>query len=311
MSNPTFSILITTKNRIHDLQFTLVKIQHLLERDDVECIICDDGSSDGTSNFIVTNYKTIQLIKNVKSKGLIFSRNRLLHLTQAKYAITLDDDAHIVSQHPLEIITDFFESNKKCAVIAFRIFWGKTLPSNVNHNLINQRVKGFVGCGHVWRMDAWRDIPNYPDWFVFYGEEDYAGFHLFKKDWEIWFVPDVLVHHRVAIKARKGHKDYMIRLRRSLRAGWYLYLLFYPLGQIPKKMTYTLWMQIKLKVFKGDFRACIAIIQALYDVIKNTSRLIKKSNRLSKKDFLEYSKLQDTKLYWSSKDYQNETLNAS
>lgn len=298
MSNPTFSILITTKNRIHDLQFTLVQIQHLLERDDVECIICDDGSSDGTSHFIVTNYKTIQLIKNVKSKGLIFSRNRLLHLTRAKYAITLDDDAHIVSPHPLESIADFFVLNKKCAVIAFRIFWGKTLPSNVNHDLINQRVKGFVGCGHVWRMDAWRDIPNYPDWFVFYGEEDYAGFHLFKKDWEIWFVPDVLVHHRVEVKVRKGHKDYMIRLRRSLRSGWYLFFMFYPIQIIPKKMFYSIWIQLKLKVFKGDFKALLAICFALSDLVWAMPRIIKKSNRLTNRGYNMYENLPQTKIYW-------------
>ena len=23
-------------------------------------------------------------------------------------------------------------------------------------------------------MKTWRDIPNYPEWFIFYGEEDFA-----------------------------------------------------------------------------------------------------------------------------------------
>jgi len=32
MQNPTFSILITTKNRVADLAFTLRKIQYLLDR---------------------------------------------------------------------------------------------------------------------------------------------------------------------------------------------------------------------------------------------------------------------------------------
>src|SRR5690606_33502883 len=131
------------------------------------------------------------------------SRNELLNLTKAKYAITLDDDAHIVTQHSLEIIETFFEMHKKCAVIAFRIFWGKDAPDHVNHNLENTQVKGFVGCGHVWRMDAWRSIPNYPEWFVFYGEEEFASYQLFKNNWEVHYVPDVLVHHRVDIKNRK------------------------------------------------------------------------------------------------------------
>jgi len=297
-----FSILITTKNRLEDLKLTLQKINNLICREDVECIICDDGSRDGTSQFIETNYKNIKLIKNAKSKGLIFSRNELLNLTKAKYAIILDDDAHIVSQNPLEIIDAFFEKNKTCAVIAFRIFWGKDAPEHINHNLKNAQVKSFVGCGHVWRMEAWRSIPNYPDWFVFYGEEDFASYQLFKNNWEVHYVPDILVHHRVDIKDRKKDNDYQIRLRRSLRSGWYLYLLFYPWQLIPKRFIYTLWIQLKTKVFKGDFKAFAAIMQALGDLIINTPRLIKHANRLSKKEFLEYSKLPETKLYWIPKE---------
>lgn len=299
MFEPTFSILITTKNRLSDLKETLNQLASFVVNDDIEFIICDDGSSDGTSTFIETNYKSIQLIKNPKSKGLIFSRNRLLNLTKATYAITLDDDAHIVSQNPFEIIETFFESKTKCAVVAFRIFWGKTLPNNLNHTLTHTQVKGFVGCGHVWRMDAWRSIPNYPDWFVFYGEEEFASFHLFKKDWEIWFVPDVLVHHRVDIKMRKKDDDYQIRLRRSFRSGWYLYFLFYPWGLIPKRFLYTLWIQVKSKVFKGDFKALLAIFGAIFDVLFNLPRLLNYRKRLTKAELKRFYQLNETITYWS------------
>ncbi|MFD0835497.1 glycosyltransferase family 2 protein [Mariniflexile aquimaris] len=297
-----FSILITTKNRLPDLKETLNQLSSFIENKNIEFIICDDGSSDGTSNFIETNYNSIQLIKNQKSKGLVYSRNRLLNLTKAKYAITLDDDAHILFQNALEIIENYFESNKKCAVIAFRIFWGKVLPENLSHSQTNSKVKSFVGCGHVWRMEAWRTIPNYPDWFVFYGEEAFASFQLFKNNLEVHYTPDVLVHHRVDVKSRKNQNDYQIRLRRSLRSGWYLYFLFYPWELIPKRFFYTFWVQLKTKVFKGDFKAFLAIIQALVDVFINILRLMKYANRLSKKEFLEYSKLPETKLYWTPRD---------
>ncbi|PIV93787.1 MAG: glycosyl transferase [Flavobacteriaceae bacterium CG_4_10_14_3_um_filter_33_47] len=296
-----FSVLITTKNRLEYLKFTLQKLDSLINRVDVECIICDDGSTDGTYGYIKENFPSIQLIRHKKSRGLIASRNELLHLTKATYAITLDDDAHIVSQNPLEIIETFFESNKKCAVMAFRIFWGKDLPENVSHNLENTQVKGFVGCGHAWNMQAWNDIPNYPNWFMFYGEEDFASYHLFKKKWQVHFVPNILVHHRVDIKKRKKNPDYQTRLRRSLRSGWYLYVLFYPWQVIPRKFLYTLWIQFKSKVFKGDFKAFLAIILALCDVVINIPRLMIHANRFSKKEFLEYSKQPNTIIYWTSK----------
>lgn len=293
-----FSILITTKNRLEDLKFTLNKIAYLLDNKNVECIICDDGSTDGTSHFIEQEYKNIKLLKNTKSKGLIFSRNRLLNLTTAEYAITLDDDAHIVSNNPLEVIEHFFLNNSKCAVIACRIFWGKELPIDLTYKLNNTKVKGYVGCAHVWRMNAWRDIDNYPDWFIFYGEEAFASYQLFKKQWEIWYLPEILVQHRIDVKARKQNKDYTIRLRRSLRSGWYLYFMFYPIQLIPRKFLYTVWIQLKLKVFRGDFKALKAIVLAILDLVINAPRYFN-NYRLTTKEFQEFHVITETKIYWS------------
>lgn len=298
-----FSILITTKNRLEDLKLTLKNLSDLINRDDVECFIYDDGSTDGTSHFVVNNYPNIQLTTNSVSKGYMYCRNRMLDVTNALYSISLDDDAHIITQNPLDIIEAYFNKNPQCGALAFRLFWDEKSPKKTESNDMPQRVKSFVGCGHVWNMQAWESISNYPEWFIFYGEEEFAGYQLFKKNWEVHYVPDVLVHHRVDIKNRKNHKDYQTRLRRALRSGWYLYFLFYPWQIIPRRFFYTLWIQLKTKVFKGDFKAFIAIIQALGDIIINSPRLIKNANRLSKKEFLEYSKLQETKLYWVPKEF--------
>jgi GT2 family glycosyltransferase len=298
MPNSSFSILITTKNRKTDLAFTLEKIKHLLEREDVICIICDDGSTDGTSDFVQENYPEIQFIQNPNSLGLIYSRNRMMGLVTSEYAISLDDDAHFITENPLEIIQKYFKKNAECGVIALRIFWGLQEPKSTISSEKLTIVQGFVGCSHVWRMSAWKTIPEYPSWFIFYGEENFASYQLFKKNWQVHYLPEVLVHHRVDIKSRKNNEDYTIRSRRALRAGWYLFFLFYPLKTIPRKMVYSIWMQFKLKVFKGDFKALQAIILALFDLVYNIPRILKNSNRLSQKEYEAYNQLPETKLYW-------------
>lgn len=298
MLNPSFSILITTKNRLTDLAFTLDKIKFLLDSKDVICMICDDGSTDGTALFLKTHYPEIDLIQNAKSQGLVYSRNRLLHLVKTKFAISLDDDAHFVSENPLESIHKHFEENAHCGLLALRIFWGLEEPFSKLSIEKPSGVQGFVGCAHIWRMKAWRDIPDYPEWFVFYGEENFASFQLFKKNWEIHYLPEVLVNHRVDVRSRKTNADYTIRLRRSLRSGWYLFFLFYPITTIPRKMAYSFWMQFKLKVFKGDFKALQAIFLALLDLVWNIPRILKNSNRLSQEEYNAYNQLPETKLYW-------------
>ena len=296
--NPKFSILITTKNRVDDLKFTLEKINYIIERKDVECIICDDGSTDETFEYLKSKYPKIQLILNPKSKGLIYSRNLLLSKTTAKYAISLDDDLHFITENPLEIIETYFENNELCSVLSFRIFWSKINPITTNSNQIAHRVKSFAGGAHVWKIDSWKKIPNYPDWFIFYGEEDFASYQLFKKKLEVHYLPTLLTHHRVNIVERKKNSDYQLRQRRSLRSGWYLFFMFYPWNVLPRQFIYSLWIQIKNKTFKGDYKATFGILQAIADVIVNLPKLLSQNNRLSKKEYYEYKNLPQTILYW-------------
>ena len=293
-----FSILITTKNRLEDLKITLQHLNPLLILESVECMVYDDASSDGTFDYVKDNFPNLILYRNEKSLGLIHNRNVLLNHCSGDYAVSLDDDAHFLSENVVENIERYFESQPKCGVIACRIFWGKTAPTSIATKEITQRVKGFVGCGHVWNLKAWRDTPNYPEWFVFYGEEEFASYQLFKKDWEVHYVPELLVQHRVEVKARKNDSDYAQRQRRSFRSGWYLYLLFYPWSIIPRKLTYTLWMQIKTKALKGDSRATKGLMLALWDVFIHIPRLLKESNRFSTEEFKKYSNLEPTKIYW-------------
>lgn len=298
MTDSTFSILITTKNRVNDLAFTLDKIKHLLDREDVLCMVCDDGSTDGTTSFLQKHYPNIKLIQNLKSRGLIYSRNRLLSMVSTDFAVSIDDDLHFVTPNPLEIIRDFFEQDQHAAVLGFRIFWSKDEPKSSATTEEVVLMQSYAGGAHAFRMKAWRDIPDYPAWFVFYGEENFASYQLFKKKWQVYYLPEILVNHRVDIKARKLHKDYIERQRRSLRSGWYLFFLFYPYREIPRKMVYSLWIQFKQKVFKGDFRALLAIILALLDLVWNAPRIIKNSNRLTLKEYENYNQLPETKLYW-------------
>jgi hypothetical protein len=87
-------------------------------------------------------------------------------------------------------------------------------------------------------------------------------------------------------------------LKRSLRSGWYLLFLFYPIPKIPREFAYSLWVQLKSKVFKGDFKALRAIILALLDLVWNIPKIVKDSNRLTTEEFEVYTKLSQTKLYW-------------
>lgn len=300
--NIKFSIVITTKNRLSELKITLESLDHYLQRSDVELLICDDASIDGTQEFLKKNYSVDTLIFNKKSKGLIANRNTLNNRAQGEYIISLDDDLNFLSENSLEKIEQFFLNHLETVILSFRIFWNLEKPKSTETKEVFKRVKSYAGGAHVIKKSFWNSTPGYPGWFKFYGEEDFMSYYVFKQNKKIYYYPEVLTHHRVSLLRRKKHNDYRLRSRRSLRSGWYLYFLFYPLNEIPKRFLYTLWIQVQKKTFKGDIKATIGIIQALLDVIINLPRLIKHANRLSYQEFKEYQKLPETVLYWSPKE---------
>ena len=299
MSNTTIAILISTKNRKSDLAITLQKIKKLCNRNDVVCVVFDDGSTDGTYEIVQHHFPKVIVHRNQVSKGYLYCRNKMLNETTADYAISLDDDAHFLTENPIEIIEHYFDQNSKCGVIAGRIFWDIVEIENKFSNDKPQVVKGFVGCGHVWRMSAWRDIPNYPEWFQFYGEESFASIQLLKQDWEIHYVPELLVQHRVnRIERVKSKKNVAFRYRRSIRADWFNYFLFFPYIEIPRKMAYSIWMQFKNKIFKGNLKIIRPLFLAIIDLILAMPKLMKHRNSLSSEEYEKYLKLNEAKIYW-------------
>lgn len=296
------TLIITTKNRLNDLKETLSSLKNVLF-DDI--IICDDGSTDDTFQFIKRNYPQITLIRNLKSKGLIASRNRLMNLVKTPYVISLDDDANFLTSKAINHIVDYFKNNPSCYVIAFRIFWGLTPPKSTETYDKPKRVRDFPGGAHAMRMSAWDIIGEYPAWYMFYGEEDFASLKLFKRDLEIHYLPSVLVHHRVNVKQRKKNKDYLTRSKRALHAAWSNYLIFYPITLWPRKIAYSIYAQFKLKVFKGDFQCLFALLLAFFNLIINYPLRVKNRDKLTNDEVEAYLNLNNHNLYWSPMQEDN------
>jgi glycosyltransferase involved in cell wall biosynthesis len=293
-----FSIIITTKNRILELKKTLLSLNDILKRKDVELLICDDASIDGTALFLKEKYSNHTLVFNQKSKGLIHNRNLLNGKAKGTYLISLDDDLNFLTKEPLEKIDSFFKKNPRAAVLSFRIFWNKTKPKVQATKQKIHRVNSFAGGAHVLRKSFWEQTPNYPAWFEFYGEEDFLSYHAFLLKKEIYYFPSILTHHRVNLVLRKKDKDYFLRSKRSLRSGWFLYLLFCPLKEIPKLFLYTVYAQVK----KNKIKNTMAVFLAFADLFLNIKNILRNKCRLTSEEWKAYRLLPSVVLYWMPKE---------
>ncbi len=292
-----YSILITTRNRAQELEKTLIALKDILKRPDVECLIWDDGSVDGTEQ-VLMRFLNLTVIKQESARGYLAARNQLLAMAKGKYAISLDDDAQFLSGNPLSEIQSHFEKHPKCGAIAFRIFWGGDPPQSEQTHEVPLVVKGFVGCGHAWRLEAWRQIPDYPEWFGFYGEEEVAAMDLFANGWQVWYQPSILVWHRVDLAARaRITGDWAVRQRRSLRSGWYRYGLLLPMGAGIRYWTGSLLAQSR-KIAKGETRLALPVLGATLDLFRHITRIGRERRALSPAQFRRYAALPETRIFW-------------
>ena len=84
-------MVISTKDRRDELRCA---VESALAQDaKPEVLVIDDGSSDGTSDFVERAFPTVKVHRNMQSVGLIVARNRAAQMARGSILISLDDDA--------------------------------------------------------------------------------------------------------------------------------------------------------------------------------------------------------------------------
>lgn len=297
---PTFALCIATKNRQADLLYTLGQSTELLAHPALRCIVFDDGSTDHTSSLVRAQFPQVELWRNETSKGYLYCRNKMLNEINATYLISLDDDAHFLSAAVLQTIQLYFESQPSAGVLAFRIFWSTELPLTTETSAEPLLVKSYVGCGHVWRKTVWDAIPDYPEWYAFYGEENWASLQVYQQHFSVHYVPQILVHHRVNLQQRAKQKvGFYYRNRCSLRADWYTYFMMYPLRSALYLSMYSFVKQLQKVIFSGQFKRAVPLFFATADLLYRIPKLIQNRKPLTVAQYRAYKQLNEAKIYWN------------
>ena len=286
-----FSLLISTRNRREDLLRTL-RVMTPVFLPGHEVLVLDDASEDGTAEAVASEFPEVRLLRHPARTGYIAARNELLAAARGELAISLDDDAEIVTPGFLDRIAEHFAAHPRCGVAALRIYWGRTLPAESAVADPPRRVQSFVGCGHVWRLEAWRSLPPYPAWFEMYGEEAFASYELLRRGWEVHYLPSVLVHHRVDLKDRPA-AERSWRFRRQLRAGLFLACLFHPGKVLPRHIAYAFREQARRDRRLSD------LVRVAADLVRHAPRLRRERHALSPEQWGLWQSLEPTPIYWS------------
>lgn len=168
------SAIILAYNRREEVLLTITKLaqlQYLLPFE-MEIIIVDNASVDGTSKAIASMYPHLTLITREKNSG-IAGWNDGFNVAKYKYLLVLDDDSHVESG--LEEAVAYLEQHPGVGILGFNIvdmeLKGDPLldPAEAWKHL--ERTAGFIGCGALIRKELYRHIGGFSEWLFIYTHE--------------------------------------------------------------------------------------------------------------------------------------------
>ena len=201
---PRVSVVVCAYNAAHTLGECLASLAGL-RYPDVEIIVVDDGSSDGTGA-IAAAHDGVRVI-TIANGGLAAARNvGLSHATGEIVAYT-DADVMVDRDWLTYLVQPFLNSNIVAAggpnVVPLQDPWMAQCvaraPGGPTHVLLDDRIAEHVpGCNCAFRRDALVAIGGFNPIFLRAGDDVDVCWRLQAKGWKIAFAPSALVwhHHR-------------------------------------------------------------------------------------------------------------------
>jgi glycosyltransferase involved in cell wall biosynthesis len=106
MEQPQATVMITTKDRRDELGEAVES--SLAQTADVEVLVIDDASSDGTAEMVEKEFPHARIERSQESVGYIKQRNRGIRLARGPVVVSIDDDARFPSRITVEqTLADF------------------------------------------------------------------------------------------------------------------------------------------------------------------------------------------------------------
>lgn len=248
------SIVILSYNSKHDLNRLLPSIFQSKCEFDFEVIVVDNGSKDGTLDWLETwsmEHKVfgIKTIKN-SNTGFAHGNNLGIRLAQGKYILILNPDTEL-KQDTLQIMYDFMEKHKEVGISTCKVIlpsgkldlacrrrfpnpWNSfkrlflLLNKDYNYSNLNEdatmEIDTCMGAFMFVRKEVFEKIGFFDEDFFMYGEDIDLCFRAKQAGFKVWYYPFTLITH---FKGSSSKKTPFIALKWFHDSMWIFYKKHY------------------------------------------------------------------------------------
>lgn len=215
---PSISVVIPNYNR-QDSILPLLEDIYRQEGVDIEVIVVDDGSSDGSCEAIARQFPQTILLRNEQNGGPCVSRNRGIRAARNEIVVGFDSDVSLPSDTLLHGISKAFADCPEVSAIALRILaadgksedgprWCHPRPmAQYAHQAF---VTDYIsGTGYAFRREPALLSGLFPELFYMHHEEVEISFRILDTGGRIMHCPWLAVlHHPHPVANRSKNETY-------------------------------------------------------------------------------------------------------
>jgi hypothetical protein len=193
-------------------------LQTLLDQDypNLEVVVVDNASKDGTAEFVATNFPQIKLIASDVNLGFAEGNNLVFQTTQSKYVVLLNQDAYAQRNWVAELVRAA-EMDERIGSVGSKMLFNRC-PTLLNSTAIEINEAGwgwdrqvgerdenpspmpeevFGGCGGavLYRTEALRKVGGFDNAFFMYYEDTDLAWRLRLAGYDNLYAPLAVVRH--------------------------------------------------------------------------------------------------------------------
>lgn len=230
MSTPIkLSIVFLNFNKLAETLQTCTQLQELCTyRDDIEIIAVDNGSEDGTAEYLQEQTHIISIL--LPDNGGIAGYSAGFNKAKGEYLLILDDDSCPLNLTGIDQALLTLDQHQNIGIIAAHIQTPDGLPQWSWHLPISKTLTQspfFIGCGFIIRRDLFAKINWYPEDFFLYQNEIDVSFQVRLQGFDIFYDPGCVIIHRGIPSQRPGWRRVFFPTRNTL----WLLRRYYPQPQ--------------------------------------------------------------------------------
>ena len=228
--NPTVDVIIPSFNGKYLLEKNLPKV---LKNSDYlnQIIVVDNGSTDGSVEWLTQNYPEIIIVKNSSNLGFTKPINQGVSFSKAEFLVLMNNDVSPAKDY-LQSALRFFNDDKVFAV-SFNekksswpnVFWkdGK-LQFIKGEDKTTPRYSAWASGGSaIFKRDIWNKLGGLDEIYApWYWEDIDIGYRAWKTGFKIIWSPESLVFHEHESTSQKLSPKYvnLIKQRNELIFNW-------------------------------------------------------------------------------------------